>query len=291
MVSDQSTAVPRLNILQSAVRVLELLANAPQPLGVNAIARLTDVAPSTCFKILKVLVADDLVDFDSTTKAYSIGSGAIRLARRALDPLSAYPIVHPGFARFAVDHDVSVGLWRIVTDRRMVLVGFAEGPSTIRIHMHVGQRLPALVGAVGRAVAAQLDLPEPQLLQEFERLRWQRPLSFERYYSEVKEAAQLGYAIDDGFFSVGVRTVAVALPDAPGSVCYGITAVMIREGRDATSMEPLAKDLVTLGKWVEKRLIARPAGPVHQALRGIQAAAANAQTSELRRPALKSRRS
>ena len=253
-VEKPEAAAPRLNIIHSAIRVLELLAQERQPLGVNAIARLLELAPSTCFKILKVLVADDLVDFDTDTKVYSIGSGAIRLARRALDPTSAYSMVRPAFETLARDHDVSAGLWRVVTNRRMVLVGFAEGRSTMRIHMTVGQRLPALVGAVGRVIAAKLALPEEEMKAEFSRLRWQRPISLETYMEQVNEAALTGYAIDEGFFSVGVRTVAVAVSGGIGDVRYGITAAMFREERGADSIRRLATDLVGLGDWVERRL-------------------------------------
>jgi len=259
MPSDSSEAAPlRLNIIQSTVRVLELLAETPQPLGVNAIARLVELAPSTCFRILKVLVADDLVDFNEQSKEYSLGSGTIRLARRALDPTRAYSMVRTGFENFAIEHDVSVGLWRIVTNRRMVLVGFAEGRSTMRIHMAVGQRLPALVGAVGRAIAARLELSDEQMAAEFDRLRWQAPISLQTYQDQVKEAARKGYAIDEGVFSVGVRTVAVTVSDALDDVRYGITAAMFREGRDASSIEQLARDLVDLGQWAEQRLTSAP---------------------------------
>ena len=251
---EPEAAAPRLNIIQSTVRVLKLLADAPQPLGVNAVARLLDLAPSTCFKILKVLVADDLVDFDGRSKEYSLGSGAIRLARRALDPASAYSMVRSRFENFAIDHDVSIGLWQIVTNRRMVLVGFAEGRSTMRIHMAVGQRVPALVGALGRAIAAKLHLSRDELAAEFEHLRWQRPISLETYLDQVDEAARNGYGVDEGAFSFGVRTVAVTVSEASGNVRYGITAAMFREGRDVGSIDQLATDLLGLGHWVEERL-------------------------------------
>src|SRR3546814_13633449 len=54
---------------------------------------------------------------------------------------------------------------------RSVLAGYAEGSNQMRIHMSVGSRVPILVGAVGRATAARLNLTIEELKEGFEKDR------------------------------------------------------------------------------------------------------------------------
>lgn len=140
----------------------------------------------------------------------------------------------------------------------MVLVGFAEGSSQMRIHMSVGSRLPILVGAVGRAIAAHLDLNEEQLREEFTKLRWQRPISFEEYLEQVKQAKLNGYGYDHGHFSPGVTTVATAIADDSGVVRYGLSGIMFAGQHDAETVKKIARDLADLSKWSSARLVSRP---------------------------------
>jgi hypothetical protein len=81
-------------------------------------------------------------------------------------------------------------------------------------------RLPIRVGAVGRAIAARLDLNDEERREEFTKLRWQSPISFEEYLEQVRQAKLNGYGFDQGHFSPGVTTVATAIPDDAGVVRF-----------------------------------------------------------------------
>src|SRR3546814_9732494 len=47
--------------------------------GVNAIARATNLSPSTCFGILKTLVGEEFAEFDPGSKHYRLGTAPSRL--------------------------------------------------------------------------------------------------------------------------------------------------------------------------------------------------------------------
>jgi len=140
----------------------------------------------------------------------------------------------------------------------MVLVGFAEGSSQMRIHMSVGSRLPILMGAVGRAIAARLDLNEEELREEFMKLRWQTPISFEEYLEQVRQAKLNGYGFDQGHFSPGVTTVATAIVDDAGVVRYGLSGIMFAGQHDAETIKLIARDLADLSNWSSARLVSPP---------------------------------
>src|SRR5690606_30563119 len=197
---------PSVGSVSHAAAILRRLAELSEPEGVNAISRAVGVSPSSCFNILKTLAREELVDFDETTKRYALGSGLVTLARRALDPGQAFAVARPALERLADRHGVTVALWRL-TRERLVLLGFADSDLATRIHMTVGQRLPMLVGAGGRCVAARLELPAEVLAQEFPKLRWQEPPTLAAYVASVAQARENGWSLDDGSFLRGVTTI------------------------------------------------------------------------------------
>jgi DNA-binding IclR family transcriptional regulator len=245
----------RIGSVASAMSLLRLLSKIDQPLGVNAIARELSLPPSSCFKILKSLLLEDFVEFDVRTKNYSLGSGAISVARRALDPRRAFTTVRPLLEELAHEYTIAVGLWRLVNNSRMILIGFVEGRSQMRIHMSVGQRIPRLVGALGRSVAAQLDLAESELKAEFDTLRWQNPLPFSKYVAQVQQAKDLGYGLDEGNFAPGVTTVATAIADVFGAISYGISGIMFTGQHDSDTLGTIAHKLVAVSRAASARLV------------------------------------
>ena len=258
IITTDTAPVAKPGTVASAMAILRLLADTEHSLGVNAIARELSLAPSSCFKILKTLLADDFVEIDRRTKGYSLGSGAITVARRALDPSRAFATIRSRLEETAQTHSIAIGLWRMLSNSRMVLIGFAEGSNQMRIHMSVGQRLPVLVGAVGRAIAARLDLTTDELREGFEALRWQTPLSFAQYVEQVERAKRLGYGFDEGNFAPGVSTVAVTIVDESGTIRYGLSGIMFSGQHNAETMEKIAHDLIDLAQWSSVRLVSQP---------------------------------
>jgi DNA-binding IclR family transcriptional regulator len=259
MIAEQGFQKPpvKSGAVRSAMAVLRLLADTDRPLGVNAIARELSIAPSSCFKILKALLVDDFVEIDAKTKSYSLGAGAISIARRALDPSQAFATVRSRLEETAQAHAIAIGLWRILPKSRMVLIGFAEGGNQMRIHMSIGQRLPIFVGALGRAIAAHLNLSAEKLKQNFDKLHWQTPLLFWEYAAQVELAKRLGFGLDEGYFATGVNTVAVTIVDKAGLIRNGLSGIMFNGQHDQKTIERIAREMIVLGQWAAARLVNR----------------------------------
>lgn len=213
--------------------------------------------PSSCFKILKILQAEEFADFDEATKTYSLGCGAIAIARSALDPSRAYSVVGSRLEAAAQRLAIAIGFWRVTPNDRIVLIGFAEGSSQMRIHMSVGQRLPMLMGAVGRAIAAKLDLSREELKKEFDQLRWQSPISFDAYADQVEQAKRAGYGLDEGNFAPGVTTIANVISDDIGAVRYGLSGIMFNGQHDDGTRTRIATELMEIADWAGARLYNR----------------------------------
>jgi DNA-binding IclR family transcriptional regulator len=249
-----TTEEPVVGSIVKTIAILRHLADEPDRRGVNAIARAMSLSPSSCFNILKTLVRENFVDFDPQTKNYSIGLGIGLLARRALGPENVYPTCAPMLEDLARRFQATVGLLRMTSTQRLVLLGFAESVSAIRIQMTVGQRLPYLLGADGRCVAASLALPDDVLSAEFKRLRWQNPPTFDAYLDEVKKAKVQGWAIDDGNVMPAITTVAAPVVSKDKRLLYTVNATVFRSQHTDATLNQIAKVLKTSAREISKLL-------------------------------------
>ena len=221
----------KVNSVVHALNILRLLARTPAPLGVTAISRAVSVSPSSCFNLLKTLCAEGMAEFDPASRTYCLGAAVNEFAGGGrADAVPA--LVHPRLAAMAGEYHFASGLWR-VSGERLVLVDFVGSEMATRIHMSVGQRLPILVGAMGRCVAAHTQLTSAQLDEAFTRLRWARAPGSERYRKEVGHVRRHGWAIDDGDFMRGVCTVAAPVLDGAGAVRYCIANTFFSGEHDA----------------------------------------------------------
>lgn len=248
----------KVNTVGQTLALLRFLADATMPLGVNAISRELNFAPSSCFRILKQLAEEGYAQFDSRTKCYSLGSAAVMLARRSLDPANTFSLILPRLTDFVARTQASVGFWRRIDRDRIVLAGFVESPNPMRIHMSIGQRLPLYIGAVGRAFAAEMGLSEDEIRHELAELRWQIPPDTDEYCRQVHACRQRGYAVDEGNFAPGVTTVATVLKDTMGGLSFGLSAIRIGGQISIAEIGAIGDALVNLRRelgatWLAQR--------------------------------------
>jgi DNA-binding IclR family transcriptional regulator len=244
----------KMSTVAQTIAVLRFLSTMSAPLGVNAISRELDMPASSCFRILKQLTEEGYAQFDGKTKCYSLGSAAVMLARRALDPANTFGLIQPSLAGFVAATETSLGFWRRIDRNRLVLAGFLESPHPMRIHMSIGQRLPLFIGAVGRAFASELRLSDEELEQEFSRLRWQDSPKFNDYRRQVDQYVRKGYATDTGNFAPGVTTVATILKDAMGEASFGLSAIHLSNQIESERLADVGESLVALKRKLHRDL-------------------------------------
>jgi DNA-binding IclR family transcriptional regulator len=244
----------RVGSVRDAIAILRHLERIGGGEGVNRIARSLDLSPSSCFNLLKTLVAEQFVDFDDATKLYSLGPGAIALGRRALDPAGAFELFRPRLEALADKHSVTAGLLRLRRGEQLILVGLAESPAAYRIHMSPGQRLPAATGAGGRCVMAFSHLDEASVRRRFDAVKWADPPPFETYIAEVEAARVDGWAIDEGHFLTGVTTIAAPCLNASGAPEYVVTATLFTGQHPQERLLAIAEEVRAQADWLATRL-------------------------------------
>jgi len=246
--TDGSVAPTVVRPVVNAVALLRYLSKAETPATVTQLARVTGINTSTCFNILRTLVAEGLLVFDEDAKTYQIGIGAIEIAQNALSENGKAEVFRPMVEAVARRHGITLTLWRLGVDERHMMVGAAETESPFRIHMQVGLVSPLFAGAVGRSLVTERGLSEAEIDALYPTLKWARPPGLEAFKAQVAEAAQRGWGFDDGQFAKGVMNVGVVVPRDPGPARYGLVGTMFQGQLTPDEVDALGQDMIALAE-------------------------------------------
>lgn len=245
MPHDQAPTLSRsvVGSVVQAISVLRHLGAVDRPQGVTAISRALGISTSSCFNILKTLVAEDLATFDPTSKAYGLGLGTVDLARLALGRDQVVEAAREAMSLFADRHDAAVGLWKPSRGDRLTLVALAESEAATRIHLTVGQRQPVAAGATGRAFLAARNASDGEIEAALRAVRWQQQPELSTYIEEVRKARQKGWATDKDQIVRGVTNVAAPILSADGSVRFCVSASIFSGRETAQGVERIGHGL------------------------------------------------
>jgi DNA-binding IclR family transcriptional regulator len=226
---------------------------------VTEVARSLDLNPSTAFNILRTLAGEGFVAFDQTTKTYAPGLGLAELAVSALDGIGPVRLVRPHLEALADRFGVTMTLWLRTGADRVLLVDRAEGKAMVRIQMNLGQRLPLLIGALGRCMAAHAGLPEAELARQYAALRADALPPFGTFLRQVGQARRDGYAVDANNFVSGITTVSSAVLDGAGRPVMALSAVDLSARLDRAAARRVGTALAEAAGEIGRALGVRPA--------------------------------
>jgi len=242
----------------AATRILRFLATLRRPAGVSEVARSLTLNPSTCFNILRTLVAEGLLMFDPAAKTYAPGLGMAELAAAALDGGGAVRMARPHLEALAQRFGVTMTLWLRAGTDRVVLVDRAEGSAVVRVQMSIGQRLPMLIGALGRCMAAHAGLPQEELARRYAALRADALPPFATFLRQVTQAKRQGFAVDADNFVVGITTVSAVVCDGAARPLMAISAVDLSARTDRAAARRLGEALAAAATEISLGLGVRP---------------------------------
>lgn len=226
-----------------ATAILRFLGDSDESMGVQAIARAVNVLPSTCLHLLRTLVAEDYVAFDSTTKRYSLDAGVLTLARNWLRQNRFDKIAQPTLALLSKSYGVTTIGVQIFGLERMVVVNISQSEQILNPHAEIGSLFPAMVSATGRCVAAFGGYHMEELEERFATLPWQNPPSLATWRREVEETRTNGYAIDQGCFLAGLTILSAPVFGLEGKLRHAVVAACIREQLSRSKLELLGRDI------------------------------------------------
>lgn len=204
--------------LQRGLAVLGAFNGAPPELSLSQVAERTKLSPASVRRYLHTLESLGYLSSDK---------GLYRPLPRVLE--LAYPYFATSGLTRVMESELAALSERIQESCALtVLDGFevtnvfcVNSSQTLSIQLRVGQRLPAYCTAMGRAIL--LDYDRATLEQFFSSSM--RVKHTDRTLVDVKDlcqrmadVAELGYAIGDEEYEVGIRTVAVPIRGPRGHI-------------------------------------------------------------------------
>jgi DNA-binding IclR family transcriptional regulator len=223
-------------IVQRAVRVLEALAAAAEPMSIRALAAQSGLSKSAAQRLLSDLVSTELAAQDPVTRQYHLGPRTLALGmayQRRVDVRRA-ALPHMGRLRDATGETVgiSVGL-----ADQLLHVDQVESDSPLRAHFDIGRPLPLWSGAPARLLLAVRSDDEIRRILS-ERLGTDvtpvNPPTAEELIRDVETVRTVGYACAFEETLPGVSTMSVPIFGSKRELAavLSITAPSIRLTRE-----------------------------------------------------------
>jgi DNA-binding IclR family transcriptional regulator len=238
-----------------AAAILRLLGRSDAALGLQPIARELGLVPSTCLYVLRALVAEELVSFDSDTKRYALEAGVLTLARDWLRRDRFADLAQPALDRIGRRFEATVlGVQIVGLDHIIVVAAAEEAGGSVRLSAGVGSRFPALISATGRCIAAFGGYRESDIEARFARLRWDDAPTWDMWREQVQATHAQGYAVDDGHYIAGVTVVAAPVWKAVGRPSHALVALGLGGALRRSGTGELGKALVVAARGLTGQL-------------------------------------
>ena len=152
--------------LERSLDVLEILAQAEEPLGVTEIGSRISLHKSTVHRILQTLCHRGYVEKKKDNERYYLGIKIIELGIRFFNDLEIRKVAAPVLSDLVKVLDEVVHL--VLPDEgEIVYIDRAESSQVVSMHSKVGRRAPMHCTAVGKALLS--TMPEEEVRHILER--------------------------------------------------------------------------------------------------------------------------
>jgi DNA-binding IclR family transcriptional regulator len=240
--------------ISRAAAVLRLLGKSDVPLGVQSIARELGLVPSTCLYVLRTLVAEELVAFDSDTKRYCLEAGVLTLARHWLRRNRFNDLAQPVLDRIGQAFGVTMLGVHIVGLEHITVVAISQSGNNLQLSTQIGSRFPALISATGRCIAAFGDHSEDELAARFKTLRWDAPPTFDAWKAQIRQTRLRGFAVDAGNYISGVTVVAAPVWKTRAQLSYALVGIGIGSALRRVGLSALQDALLAAAQTLSNQL-------------------------------------
>ncbi|KQZ26644.1 hypothetical protein ASD50_04435 [Mesorhizobium sp. Root552] len=241
-------AVSLVPAVERAAAILQYLQeNAiPTQCTVTKIAKAIDVHKSSCSYILRTLEFSNLVEYDPTTKAYSLGSSLIVLGATAAQRRDILMIGQRPIEALVQETGLTCLTFTQLANKSFLIIAKTDSPREIKVTIDIGKYFAAGTPALSRVAMAsmsQADVDDYIATHCQTKFTALTKTDRETILQEIGQVRENGYALSVGEYYAG-NTVAVAPVFSPNDdVCRGICLIGF------TSQVP-AEDMPLLGEKV-----------------------------------------
>ena len=236
--------------LERAFAILETMADAGGVISLSQLAADAQLPLPTIHRLVRTLVDLGYVRQEAS-RQYSLGPRLIRLGETTSRMVGRW--ARPHMERLAHELGETINLAMLDGDQVVYVGQVMASRNSMRMFTEVGRRVLPHSTGVGKAIMADLDTGDVRALLARTGMpaRTEHTLTTpEAFLAELERTRERGYALDEGEQEVGVRCVAVAVPDAPQLLALSVSGPVTR---------------------VTDEFVSRATGPLHRAAGAISA--------------------
>jgi IclR family transcriptional regulator, KDG regulon repressor len=245
-----------------AMKVLELVCRASEPMSLNDIAKITGQPKTTVFRYLRTLESRRMVEHDAATDRYQAGIGLWWLSHATNPYETLRRICQPAMMQLRAKFNETVNLG-VLSGNQVVYLAIVESRWTLRMRAETGALDPVHCTALGKALVAfrprnQREAILPKVLVPVtKRTIVDRAVLLEQY--EVIRTT--GYAVDLGENEEGSCCLAAPICDDQGSAIAALSISGPVARVDGDMRQSICASLITACAEISRSLSGQPLLP------------------------------
>jgi DNA-binding IclR family transcriptional regulator len=205
----------KVQALDRAFAVLDLLGESETPLGLAQVAASLKLHKSTAHRFLMVLERHRMVE-RTTGGKFRLGLRLFDFGNRAIEQYDLRDRAQSHLRRLVAETEETAHLC-ILEQAHVIYIDKIEPARSVRMITRVGASNPVHCTSVGKAMLA--FLPEERIADVIRRTRFERftnrtIATAEALRTEIEKTRRRGYAVDDEELEEGLRCIAVPVLDA-----------------------------------------------------------------------------
>lgn len=237
--------------MAKGLTILDLVADARESLRFAELLRRSDLPKPTFARILRTLVAFELVAQDEVRGTYSLGRRFLEMSHRVWDSFDLQAAAAPELARLSHELGETVALCKLDGDEAVYLDERSGDGLNVRVDS--GRRVPVHCTAAGKALLASLDPGLVRGLLDRLELRPMTPKTITdcaQLHADLTLTCARGYAVSSEEHLEGVNSVACAIAGPDSSPVGALVALGPSNRLDQTRIHPAGRELMAAARRI-----------------------------------------
>ena len=202
--------------VKKAFKILHAISDASNGLGISDLSKQLKIGKSTVHGITAALEELGVLVRDPKRKKYNIGFTLLELKKKAYGKIKLRDMAKIPMEKLMEKIGETVFLGILNRDH-VTILDVVESHNEMKITSPPGTRLPIIAGATGKVFLAQFEEKKAkEVIQRIGLVRFTSKsiIDQKKFFKEVEETKQKGYAIDDEEYMIGVRAIASPIQTA-----------------------------------------------------------------------------
>lgn len=208
-----------------AARVINMLADAGEPLSLAQMSANMAISKSTLHGIISTLVDVKFVVQEQHSGRYRLGMRLFEIGNAISSQWNVRKIAYPYIQQIVAEVGETVHM-AVLHDYEVLYINKQESTSSIRIVTDIGMKLPAHCTGLGKALLSGMSRLELQFMVKSKGLPKHTDSTitdFEDLWEEMKLIRSRGYATDEQEFVEGLSCIAVPVFNHAGEIIAALS--------------------------------------------------------------------